>query len=90
MAQDHCRSLCLAKRNNQINIVFFETYRGAQRATLVIVDNKQKERCKKGHRFPYYLSGTEFMTPEVKKMKKTRNRSSIKRKPLESHEFQQS
>jgi hypothetical protein len=39
---------------------------------LTIVGRNER----KGHRFPCYLSGTEFMTPEVKEMMKTRNQSS--------------
>jgi hypothetical protein len=52
-----------------------------------IVDNRQRNNNKnktKKHRFPYYLSRTEFMRPEVKKKKK-KNSESIKCKPLESH-----
>jgi hypothetical protein len=37
------------------------------------------------HRFPYYLSQTEFLSEIVKKMKC--NLESIERKPLESHEL---
>jgi hypothetical protein len=42
---------------------------------MTIVDNKQQEgRCKKGHRFPYYLSGTEFMRALKKKRMKNETR----------------